>query len=106
MAAWNISAPGVQDVLTATYEVALGFDAQVRTLNTAIDGALAQCSSGQVAEALSELATAQTAQVNGVFTRTQACLTGASNATTAYLDGDLEMAATAQAAASAIPVPR
>ena len=44
-------------------------------------------------------------EVAAVFTRTEACLSGAVLATAAYVTGDLEMAANAQAAASAAPDP-
>jgi hypothetical protein len=40
-----------------------------------------------------------------VFTRTGACMNAAALATNAYLDGDLEMAANAQASATAAPDP-
>jgi hypothetical protein len=105
MAAWDIDPGGVNGVLAATGGIAAEFDAQATALNTAIGGAGAECSSGLVAGALAELAAAQSVQVDGVYRRTEACLAGAANATNAYVEGDLQMAANAQAAASGAPVP-
>lgn len=105
MAAWDIDPGGVAGVIAATQGIAREFETQAATLSAAIDGAGGECGSGLVAGALSELAAAQSVQVEGVYARTGACLTGAVNATNAYIDGDLQMAANAQAAATAAPVP-
>ncbi len=105
MAAWDIEPGGVHGVVAATAGIAAEFDTHAATLNTAIDGAGAECSSGLVAGSLTELAAAQAVQVEGVYARTNACLAGARNATDAYIAGDLQMAANAQTAASSAPVP-
>lgn len=46
---------------------------------------------------------AKQADIRFVFTRTSACLNGAAQAVNHYLTGDLEMAANAQASATAAP---
>lgn len=106
MSRWDIDPAGVRAVLTGTQQVAGEFDGQMTSLNAGIEGAAAQSSSGIVASALAGFAEAAGANISFVFTRTGACLGGAATATNAYLDGDLEMAANAQASATAAPDPR
>lgn len=106
MTGWDISPGGVRTVLGRTETVAAEFETQMTALNTALTGAATQSSSSIVAEALSGYAESAQADLGFVFTRTGACLTGAANATNAYLEGDLQMAADAQAAATAAPDPR
>jgi hypothetical protein len=105
MPRWDISPGGVQQVITATGGVAAEFDGQVRTLESDAQGAAGQSGSGSVAGAVGEFMTAQTSSIVFVFTRTEACLRGAVEATNQYVAGDLEMAANAQAAAAAAPDP-
>jgi hypothetical protein len=92
-------------VLGRTEAVATEFEAQVTTLDSALRGAATQSSSTIVADAVAGFAASATADIEFVFTRTGACLNAAAQATNAYLDGDLEMAANAQAAAAAAPDP-
>ncbi len=106
MSRWDIDPAGVRTVLTGTQNVAAEFDGQMTSLNAGIEGAAAQSSSEIVAAALAGFAEAAGTNIAFVFTRTGACLGGAANATNAYLDGDLEMAANAQASATAAPDPR
>lgn len=105
MAAWDIDPAGVGGVVASTRGVAAGFDTQTTTLNSAIDGALSESGSALVAGSLGDLAAAQKVQVDGMAERALACFAGAANATNAYVEGDLQMAANAQAAASSAPVP-
>jgi C4-dicarboxylate-specific signal transduction histidine kinase len=105
MTSWDIAPDGVRSVLSRTEAVAAEFETQMTDLNTALMGAATQSSSNIVAEALSGYAESAQADLGFVFTRTGACMTGAANATNAYLDGDLQMAADAQAAATAAPAP-
>jgi len=87
--------------------VASEFEGQLRSVNTALEGAVGQSSSEIVAAAVSGfLQSSVMPAVGFVFARTGACLSGAAQATNAYVAGDLEMAANAQAAASAAPDPR
>jgi hypothetical protein len=103
MTSWDISPDGVRAVLGRTEAVAAEFETQMSDLDAAIVGAAAQSSSTIVAEALSGYAASARADFAFIFTRTGACLTGAANATSAYVEDDQEMAAHAQAAASASP---
>jgi hypothetical protein len=91
-------------VLDRTHSAAVVFEEQMGAVNAALTGAAVQSSSQIVADAVTGLAQAQTNSVQFVFTRTNACITGAAEATKAYLEGDLEMAANAQAAADDAPV--
>jgi hypothetical protein len=59
-----------------------------------------------VNSALAGFAQSAADSISFVFTRTGACLGGAAQATNSYLEGDLEMAANAQASATAAPDPR
>ena len=105
MSAWDIHPQGVRGVLTRTQGVASEFEGQMTSLNAAVQGAGAQCSSGIVGEAIAGFFESARSNIEFVFTRTGACLNAAAQATTAYLDGDLEMAGNAQAAATAAPDP-
>lgn len=106
MSRWDIDPAGVRSVLTSTEGVAQEFDGQMTTLNASIEGAMGQSSSDIVNQALAGYAGSATADITFVFTRTSACMNGAAQATNAYVEGDLEMAANAQASAGAAPDPR
>jgi len=105
VSAWDISPGGVRDVLTRTQGVATEFDSQMKSLNSALQGAGTQCSSGIVGEAIAGFFESAKSNIQFVFTRTGACLNAAAQATNAYLQGDLEMAANAQVSATAAPDP-
>jgi hypothetical protein len=101
---WDIQPAGVQSVLARTQTTAGEFEGQMTRLNSALEGAAGQSSSDIVAGALVGFATeAAMPQIQFVFTRTAACLNAAAQAVNAYLDGDLQMAANAQASAVAAP---
>ena len=103
MGRWDIQPAGVKGVLGRTEGVAGEFEGQMRQFNSGLQGAMTQCSSEIVAGAISGFADAQKSSLEFVFTRTSACMNAAAQATNAYLEGDLEMAANAQAAATAAP---
>ena len=105
MGSWDIQPSGVRSVLARTEAVAAEFEGQMTSLNTGMEGAAGECSSGIVASALAGFAQSAAGNINFVFTRTGACMTGAAGATNAYLAGDTEMAANSQAAATAAPDP-
>lgn len=92
-------------MLERAHSEAVVFEEQMGAVNAALTGAAVQSSSQIVADAVTGLAQAQTSSVQFVFTRTNACIKGAAEATRAYLEGDLEMAVNAQAAADDAPVP-
>ena len=105
MGRWDISPAGVQGVLGRTEGVASEFEGQLKSLDAALSGAVSQSSSGIVAGAVEGFMTESGMPAIGfVFTRTGACLSGAAQATNHYVAGDPEMAANAQASASASPV--
>ncbi|ALG06470.1 DUF6507 family protein [Kibdelosporangium phytohabitans] len=106
MSRWDIRPAGVQGVLAGVQGVAEGFDDHLRTLNTAMEGAGAQASSGIIGQALMGFADSQRGKIEFVFARTGAAMSGAANATQAYVRGDTEMAANAQASATSAPDPR
>jgi hypothetical protein len=105
MSKWDIDPAGVRSVLISTENVAKEFDGQATALNAGLEGAATESSSDIVASALSGFAESAGLSLNFVFTRTGACLGGAAQATNCYLDGDLQMAANAQASADAAPNP-
>jgi len=106
MTRWDIDPAGVSAVLQRTEAVAGEFDGELTSLNTGLEGAATQSSSDIVASALQGFVESASGDIRFVLTRTGACLNGAAGATNAYVHGDLEMAATAQAAASGAPDPR
>lgn len=103
MGRWDIDPGGVRGVLGRVEGIASGFEGQMTRLNTALSGSAEQSSSEIVASALSGFAEAQKSSIEFVFTRTSSCMNAAAQATNAYLEGDLEMAANAQASATAAP---
>ncbi|HWR47014.1 MAG TPA: DUF6507 family protein [Pseudonocardiaceae bacterium] len=104
MSRWDIQPAGVRGVLGQTQATAGEFEGQMTRMNSALQGAASQSSSDIVAQAISGYANQSAMpQIQAVFTRTAACLNGAAQAVNAYLEGDLQMAANAQASASAAP---
>jgi Family of unknown function (DUF6507) len=104
---WDIQPAGVRGVLGQTQAAAREFEHQMTTMNAVLQGAASQSSSDIVAQAISGyIRQSATPQIQAVFTRTAACLNGAAQALNAYLEGDLQMAANAQASASAAPQAR
>lgn len=94
-------------MLSRTETVAREFEGQMKRLHPALEGAAGESSSEIVASAIGGfMAKSGMPAIKFVFTRTGACLTGAAQATRFYLQGDLEMAANAQAGVSAAPDPR
>ena len=103
MSKWDIDPAGVAGVVTRTGEVAKGFETAATKYGDALEGAAGACGSEIVAGALVGFAQHTAAPMKAVVQRTTQALTGAVNATKAYIDGDLEMARTAQAHAAAAP---
>ncbi|QUG99935.1 hypothetical protein HUO13_03150 [Saccharopolyspora erythraea] len=106
MGRWDIQPAGVQGVLQQVEGVADDFEGHLRSINSAMEGAGTQASSGIIGQALTGFADSQRSSIEFVFTRTGAAMNGAVNATQAYVRGDLEMAANAQSNATAAPDPR
>ncbi|MET0590300.1 MAG: DUF6507 family protein [Naasia sp.] len=88
---------GAQDQLNAgTGVTAMSAQSQVQCVN---DGGMSAFLA-PVAGAVVDLLNSQEARITGIATRIQACGLGAAEATTAYENGNLQMAAETQAAAT------
>jgi hypothetical protein len=108
MSSYRILPSGVQDVLTSTQAEAQKLGPMLTPLQGWVESAVeATGGSGAVAPALQAFFQNQGAHLESISRRVEAGLTGAYNATTAYVEGDLEMVADYQAAAarSANPTP-
>ena len=105
MGNWDIQPSGVQAVLAQTETTAGDFETQFAALDAALRGAATNSSSELVSGAIAGFVNANFADMQFMLTRTGACINGAALATRAYIDGDLEMAANAQASASEAPDP-
>ncbi|MGH4016952.1 MAG: DUF6507 family protein [Pseudonocardiaceae bacterium] len=106
MSRWDISPAGVRGVLTQTQAVAGEFEGHMASMNSAMEGGAAEASSEPIATALTGWVDAKRPSIEFIFTRAAASVNGAAQATNAYLQGDLEMAANAQASVTAAPDPR
>ncbi|MFI6942929.1 DUF6507 family protein [Streptomyces sp. NPDC050418] len=115
MSGWDIRPQGVQGVLKTAGETAGGIEKQATAFGehlksaatsagtVAADGAEGADNGGLVALALSQFAEHAVKDIKFVAARAGKSLTGAVEATTAYLDGDLTMAAQAQREALGAP---
>lgn len=101
MSKWDIDPPGVSGVVTRTGERAGGFEDATTSMSTALQGAATACGSEIVADALAGFSEHIGPSITAVAQRTGRILKGAVDATNAYVDGDLTMAATAQSNATA-----
>ena len=96
MSAWDISPGGVRDVLIRMQAAATPFEGQMTSLNSGLEGAAREAASNLVTGALTGFVEAIQHDLQFVFIRTGASMNAAAQATKAYVDGDLEMAANAQ----------
>lgn len=103
MTTWDIDVPGVQGVLKKTQTVAEEFNGQLKKVQTALQTGAKNTSSTIVAKAISEFVDQRQTDIEFVLKRTGSALTAAAQATQAYVNGDLEMAANAQRAAGQAP---
>ncbi|MEN3356483.1 MAG: hypothetical protein V7637_465 [Mycobacteriales bacterium] len=103
MSGWDIQPAGVRGVVIRTQGVAGRFEGELKNVGSALRGAAANGSSQIIAGAISGFADHVTGDIEFAVRRTGAVLHAAVNATNAYLQGDLEMAGHAQAAATAAP---
>lgn len=105
MARWDISPAGVRAVLFRTEAEAVELDGHLKMINEALFVVTANVSSGIVAEALDGfMQHSAIPAVASINARIGACMTAAGQATSHYVQGDLEMAQNAQAAAADAPV--
>ena len=102
MTHWSIQPSGVVSVLTDvnTYATALG--EALNGLSPAMEGAVTATNSGAISEAIQSYFTLEEGpRIQGINARIGAAASGVVKATEAYVAGDLEMAANAQAASVA-----
>lgn len=109
MTGWDISPSGVQHVLTETAKAAEGLSNTGKALQETAPSAAGSAGTiqqggveksgvqGPVGAALGEFFTAYQEKLAYVAVRTSNSLNGAATATNAYVKGDLDMAAQAQA---------
>lgn len=103
MGKWNIDPYGVQQVLTTTVGIAEDFEGQLEQISEALQNGAEGSASEIVAQAIVDFVEEYQADIEFVVARTGAALGAAADATQAYLDGDLDMAANAQESATAEP---
>ncbi|WP_392752363.1 DUF6507 family protein [Streptomyces sp. LN590] len=118
MTGWDLKPQGIQGVLKTTGETAGKLESYAKSYGkhltsaatsagtiTAEDGGEGgeKAGGGLVALALSQYAEHATTDLKFIAARAGKSLTGAVDATTAYLNGDLEMAAESQRKALGIP---
>lgn len=103
MGAWDIDPAGVGGVVNKTKDVAEDFEGQLTAIDGALVGGAKNSGSGIVQQALSDYVDTSTPDIKFIVHRTGQTLTAAVNATNAYLEGDLQMAANAQRSATAPP---
>lgn len=118
MTGWDLKPQGIQGVLKTTGETAGKIESYAKAYGkhltsaatsagtiTAEDGGEGgeKAGGGLVALALSQYAEHATTDLKFIAARAGKSLTGAVDATTAYLNGDLEMAAESQRKALGIP---
>lgn len=96
MGRWDIDPAGVQSVVGRTSEVAKGFKSELKTYGTNLSSAAKSSGSGIVAKALQDFASHHESNIEDMVNQASRSLTGAVNATKAYVAGDMEMAANAQ----------
>ncbi len=105
MSGWDIDPAGVSGVLQQTRSVALGFETEVTSMGSAVESAAPDTSSALVASALGGFAEELRPEVESVMNLTSSAINGCALAVKAYGEGDVEMAAQAQANASSVSTP-
>jgi hypothetical protein len=112
MALYDISTGDVSSTLKATEKQADGFSKDLKPLSGYLSSLATACGdSGAIVPALNGLFDHESTTLTNMATHIKACLTGAAAATTAYVEGDLDMVKTYQKNAaegkiSKIPTPK
>lgn len=103
MSAWDIDPAGVKSVVTKVAgHVTDGhgggdtLEHHVTDLGTHIENAANAAASSPIGTALKEFVEHYSPALKGMATKTGSCIQGAVDATKAYIQGDLEMAAEAE----------
>jgi hypothetical protein len=95
MTDWDIDPEGVSQVLQATYDEATKLETYAGNYGSYLQGAAGNAG-GMIADALNGFAITYNGSFNAIAAQIIASLTGAKDATIAYLDGHYEMALNAQ----------
>ncbi|SEF44209.1 hypothetical protein SAMN04489712_10134 [Thermomonospora echinospora] len=112
MTGWNIAPGEVANVVTTVggyigdADGGDGLVGQIEDFARHVEDAAMAASSMPIGTALKEYVTHTSPGLKGMVTKTASCVTGAVQATKAYINGDLEMAAEAQRNAVDAPAPR
>jgi hypothetical protein len=96
MPRWDIDPAGVRGVVTRTTGEARAFEGQATTYADKMQSAVTASGSQIVGQALVDFATYRQTAFSDLTSTTSRVLTGAVEATLAYMHGDLQMAETAQ----------
>jgi hypothetical protein len=102
---WDIEPVGVRSVVSRTQDIAGQFESELTGIGSSLEGGAENSSSPIVASAVAGFAAAVQGDIRFVLERTAATLQAAISATVAYVQGDRDMAASTQAAASAVLPP-
>jgi hypothetical protein len=106
MATYRINPTGVEAVLKKTQTDAEDFGTILKPLEGYVEStAKATGGSGAIVPALQEFFEVQGSHLDEINSRVAAALTGAYNATKAYVDGDMDMVLQYQTAAAASVAP-
>lgn len=103
MARWKIEPLGVKRVVTSAETHATALGKSVTDFGVDLQNCASAIGDSIVSKALSDFAGARTAELKGVGTRVSTAMTGTVTAVNAYVKGNLEMAANAQATAAQAP---
>ncbi|MFC7329868.1 DUF6507 family protein [Marinactinospora rubrisoli] len=109
MSGWDIDAPVVGGVMTTVGGYVQGDDGsgglvgKITTFSTNVETASTQAASGPITTALGEFVEEYAGKLENMVLKSASAVQGCTQATTAYLEGNLEMAATAQENAGKIP---
>jgi Family of unknown function (DUF6507) len=110
MTSWSIQPEGVVQVLKNVEAEATELGTSLETLPGSLEAAVTGTQSGAISEAIQGWMEMESPTLKSVSQRINAAMKGAADATKAYIQGDLEMAANVQAAqvqaATAPPVER
>jgi Family of unknown function (DUF6507) len=96
---WDIDPAGVGRVLQATYDKSLELETHAGNYGSYLQGAAGNAG-GMIADALGGFAISYNPSFNAIAAQVIASMTGAKDATVAYLDGHTEMALNAQRGAT------
>jgi hypothetical protein len=98
MTSWSIQPEGVIQVLKNVESEATELGSSLESMAGSLQAAAEGTQSGAISEALQGWMEVEGPNLKAVSQRINAAMTGAADATKAYIQGDLEMAANVQAA--------